>query len=759
MKTAAAVFLASFVLYVATMPPALAPYRDTGEMSVASRTLGVAHPTSYPLYVQLGHAAQGVPLANPAYRLSLLSAFCGALVLAGLFYLGSRWGAGAGSAAALLMGLNATFWSVVQVQEMYALGLLFGVLLQGLVWRLAERYSERIWLFFALAYGLCLANRLDMLLWAPGLLWIALGADGPRRPVAYWAGACFLIFPGLMVISGSNAPIALLVLGTVLWRAPHERRWRWLLQSLFFGLLGLSVYLFLPIRSATAPFLDWNHPAVLGNFLESLLRTRYGGTLDLLSKNYAKGELFGANLVLYGRHLWENFSIVGLAAAAWGCFECARSRPRRWLGMAAAWWWSGPVFLLMANMPPNPHAAAIVEPHYLLSDMILVLWAAQGIGGLMVSRIQLRRAWAWAACALLAAVPLWSGRLAQMNRRQHFFSYDFARNVFRSVSPGGTIAAKKDVQLYALWHYRNVQGWRPDLRLVSQGLAGASWYQADMRRAEPDLYVGPLRDGADWRRFLDLDAPAFATMDAELPSDILASGRGRGLVYAWDLVAGEAPGQEQALWDLMSRRGRYDYEDQPDFFTSDLVGNYAQARCAEGRRLFAAASGEKRAAAAFGGRGPLAAAAQAAFLSAWAMQWPLAEPANFLGFMAFSRGDFPEARRYYSLAARLNEATRRLTEEYHSLPDLKAGVLRAAADAYMQVGVACEKLKDVPAAEAAYQRSLALFPAAQTRYNLAVLFWTSDPVRAEAELVEALRLDPNHSEANKYLMILRSRPK
>ena len=32
-------------------------------------------------------------------------------------------------------------------------------------------------------------------------------------------------------------------------------------------------------------------------------------------------------------------------------------------------------------------------------------------------------------------------------------------------------------------------------------------------------------------------------------------------------------------------------------------------------------------------------------------------------------------------------------------------------------------------------------------------------VRAEAELVEALRLDPNHSEANKYLMILRSRPK
>ncbi|MFA6003509.1 MAG: DUF2723 domain-containing protein, partial [Elusimicrobiota bacterium] len=114
MKSAILVFFAAFGLYLASLPPALAPYRDTGEMTLASHTLGVAHPTSYPLYIQLGHLAQSVPLGNRAYRLSVFSALCGALALAGLFQIcRKRWGVLAGAAAALLLGANAPVWSVV----------------------------------------------------------------------------------------------------------------------------------------------------------------------------------------------------------------------------------------------------------------------------------------------------------------------------------------------------------------------------------------------------------------------------------------------------------------------------------------------------------------------------------------------------------------------------------------------------------------------------------------------------------------------
>ena len=638
------------------------------------------------MYIQLGHIAFSLPLGNGAYRLGLLSAVAAALALALLFTLcRRRWGAPAGLCAALLLGLNATFWSVAQVQEMYSLWMLGAAGLMGLAWAVGKRYDRRLWLALALAFGLCLTNRLDILLWAPGLLWIALGSDD-RGEASLWAGAALVAFPALMVGLGSNFPIAALILGTALWRAPAaEHRWRWAAASLLFAGLGLAVYLFLPVRSACLPFLDWNHPATLANFKESLLRTRYGGTLDLLSKNYAAGELFGANMKLYALHLWDAFSLGGLLAALAGCAACARREPRRWLGMAAAYWWSGPVFLFMANLPPNPHAAAIVEPHRLLSDLVLVFWAAEGVGLLQARSASA----AWAAAALAASVPLLSGILPRMDRRAHLFSYDYAKNVLRSAPRGAAVVAKKDVQLYALWHYQTVQGWRPDVRLISQGLAGTPWYQEGLRRAAPGLFIGPLRDEGQWRRLAALDAPAYATPDAELPGSLIKDSAPRGLLNA-------LPGAPRApagfLWELMSRRGVYDYDRQPDFFTSDLIEAYAQARFRQAAADFQAGALES---------------ARARLLGAWSQHWGFSEPAVFLGYMAYARGDLKTAWKSYGQAVDIGRSLVGLAEEYHSLPEVKSA-LRGPGRGLEPARGHLRKIGRPAAAEADYRRSLAV---------------------------------------------------
>ena len=59
--------------------------------------------------------------------------------------------------------------------------------------------------------------------------------------------------------------------------------------------------------------------------------------------------------------------------------------------------------------------------------------------------------------------------------------------------------------------------------------------------------------------------------------------------------------------------------------------------------------------------------------------------------------------------------------------------------------------------EAHYRRALALQPLAETRFNLAVLAWGHDWPAAEDHLSEALRLDPGHAAAAKYLAALRAR--
>ena len=481
------VFLGVLALYLAKLPPVLAPWRDTGEMSVAAATLGVAHPTSYPLYVLLARLASMTALGNPAYRLNLLSAIAGAAACALLFAV-LRPGRGlfAALAAALCLAFNPVFWAVSQVSEMYSLWVLSAVALIALAQRLSEDQSQRLWLGFCYLCGIFLANRLDLILLAPGLLWLALSWRPARKAADYLGlGVSVLGVPALAALSGSNLPVAALIAGTFLVRTRGDgasRRRAWGIGA---GLAGLSVYLYLPVRSATGPFLDWNHPAVASNFLDSLLRTRYGGTLDLISRNYATGELFADNLRLWGAHLWGAFG-PATALAALGAAADFREDRGRFFGRFAAWWWAGPVFLFLANMPPNPHAVAILDPHYLLSDAVLLFWLACGVAVLGENRRAL-------AVAAIIAWPLARGVPARLDRRAHFHSLDFAANVFRAAPAWSS--RKKDVPLYALWHCDR-RGPLPHLR-VGTGLAARRGISR--RRAATGVWSSPRPDG--WRRW------------------------------------------------------------------------------------------------------------------------------------------------------------------------------------------------------------------------------------------------------------------
>jgi tetratricopeptide (TPR) repeat protein len=724
------VFFAVLALYLAKLPPVLAPWRDTGEMTLAAATLGVAHPTSYPLYVLLGRLSILVPLGNPAYRLNLLSAVAGAAACALLFsVLRPRFGRLAAAAAAACLAFNPGFWAVAQVSEMYSLWVLSAVGLIALAGRLSADPSERLWPAFCYLCGVLLANRLDIILLAPGLVWLALSCrPSARGEDGLWLGAAVFLVPAVAALSGSNLPAVALILATFLLRARGDGAARRIAWGLGAGLAGLSVYLYLPVRSSTGPLLDWNHPAAPANLLDSLLRTRYGGTLDLISRQYAAGELFLDNLRLWGAHLWDAFG-PALALAAFGAAADLREDRSRFFGRFAAWWWAGPVFLFLANMPPNPHAAAIIDPHYLLSDAVLLFWLASGVAALGANRRAL-------ALAAIAAWPLTRGVPGRLDRRAHFHTLDFAANVFRSAPPGSVVVAKKDVQLYALWHYQTVAGRRPDLRVVSQGLAGSPWYQADWRRRDRDLAVASLAAPEGWRALGARGAPVLMTQDAEPPEALAASLSPRGLLQAMPGVPDDLP------VDLLVRRGARRAEDAPDFFTRDLIEGYAAAS-------YRGAVGLQR-------KNRLA-ASEEALHRAWAASWQFPDIPLFLGYLQASSDRMAEAAASYAIADGLFEEKLALAARFRAAPGIVSALRRQAADAATHSGVAHEKLGDREGARRHYLRALALHPLAETRFNLAVLAWGRDWAAAEDHLSEALRLDPGHAAAAKYLSALRSR--
>ena len=78
---AALVFVVALAVYLATLAPTVT-FVDAGELIIAARYLGVAHPPGTPLYLLLAHLFTLLPVGNVAWRVNFASALFAALASA-----------------------------------------------------------------------------------------------------------------------------------------------------------------------------------------------------------------------------------------------------------------------------------------------------------------------------------------------------------------------------------------------------------------------------------------------------------------------------------------------------------------------------------------------------------------------------------------------------------------------------------------------------------------------------------------------------
>ncbi|MEP7188562.1 MAG: DUF2723 domain-containing protein, partial [Roseiflexaceae bacterium] len=151
---------------------------DTAEFQRVAPTLGVAHPTGYPLYIMLGWLWSQLPLGGtPAWRMNLFSASTAALAVGTLFLAARALGHAhvVAAAAALTLAVSSTFWSQATIAEVYALAALIQALLILALLRWRQRRNPDVgkgWPLWAsgLLLGLGLAHHRTIILMIPGAL-------------------------------------------------------------------------------------------------------------------------------------------------------------------------------------------------------------------------------------------------------------------------------------------------------------------------------------------------------------------------------------------------------------------------------------------------------------------------------------------------------------------------------------------------------------------------------------------------------------
>jgi hypothetical protein len=179
-------FVFTLGLYARTMAPGLLmDLGDPGDLQAAVVTLGVPHPTGYPLFVLAGWLwAQVYSVGTMAFRLNLLVAVFGAWAVSLTYFLSLRLTGrhlpAVGSA--LLFGLSYTFWTQTSISEVYTLNAVFvaGVLYLLVRWgqsradwradRGPDSLAANRWLpWAAFVYGLSMAHHRTMILLLPAI--------------------------------------------------------------------------------------------------------------------------------------------------------------------------------------------------------------------------------------------------------------------------------------------------------------------------------------------------------------------------------------------------------------------------------------------------------------------------------------------------------------------------------------------------------------------------------------------------------------
>lgn len=438
------VFLPTLILYLVTSYPVVA-YIDSGELAMVNGTLGIAHPTGYPLYTLLGRIFSLLPLQLITTQ-SLLGAICTAAAVTGFFFivasvlrLDSRQSSAVDKRrhkslsvrmpAALVLAVSPLLWSQGVTNEVYGLHLLF---LSLLLFLILQPYRLRNLIIGGYLLGLSFGNHMSTVLIVPAV-------------IAY-------LFINRKSIFESMSPIFGAVLA---------------------GFLGASIYLYLPIRSSLDPIFNWGHPTTWGSFVRHVSGWQY----QVWMFNRGASELLG-QLGKFAGILFDQFPLPFWGFVAVGIYYGFKLHRQLVIY---------PALLLIFNIIYSLNFSIPDIDNYLLPSVVaLFLFAAFGI----VELIHRLRVAGYVPPLIMAAIILWGLLLnwGRNNQSGNTSALDGVHNYYQSTE-GEALILSANWDYVSPWYYSHFYlRERPDVMFVDPELTRRSWYFDWIRHADPKLY-------------------------------------------------------------------------------------------------------------------------------------------------------------------------------------------------------------------------------------------------------------------------------
>ena len=541
----AAVLFIVLCVYLYTMHPVF-KNNDSPETSAAAATLGIGHPPGYPLYALAGKIFTMIPLANTAFRVNLLSAFLSLLVLIVTYFTIKRinfvlFGKSymvVGYMAIWILAFSYIFWNqaIEAKGGIYILNLLFLSLLVYLSVLLFERFNVRYFYLAAFIYGLSLTN--------------------------HWP-SMIILFP----VFG--------YFGVKYFR--NLSKFRVIIITLLF-FLGLSVYLYLPVRSLSSPVLEWGDPSTFSGFLWILLRKAYVYPVEPSFYMYKYQVLEFLKLIA------TNYSFLVILAVA-GAFAMYKKEKKLLYFLGSVF----TIVVVMVVFYNRTKEDVLWLMHIFLMPALYVLAPLMAAGVLYITRLIRPKIYLglFTAAMLGGFILMSAGSFEKNNHSRDFLSYDYGYDLAATMNKNDIYIGEGDYNLMPLYYIREIQKRRQDIGFITVSFIIFDWgiCEAVSRIGEIDMV--PFEASKNVEKIINRFAPErgvyrsnYFTRAEEIKTGYSETQKGLLIKYGDEKEA--CPPE---IFELYSYRNVFRNFVMAHKTNSDLVGWYPVSMVNQANRL------------------------------------------------------------------------------------------------------------------------------------------------------------------------------
>jgi hypothetical protein len=423
---------------------------DGGDFLAAILTGGIPHPTGYPTYTLLGIMFQQLPMGDAYFRAAMLS-WLPAALSAGLLALWVRKFLNdqpqqiaiiTALFAGMVWGMMPFLWSQAVIIEVHGLQSLFFVLAIWWIWLLQrfdlQKQNYVILFLLSFSFGLALGNHITIVLFFPVIIFSLI--------IAHKRGLSTKL---ILVLS-------------------------------FSVLIGTLVYLYLPLRAAHFPPINWGNPQSWQGFLWVISGDPYHNLLLGISFSQILTRIAAlANILL------QQFGVIGVILAVIGAIQykyIQKALPITFIYLFFA-------FSFFAIL----YATDDSITYLLAAFLVFTLWIAFAIS-IILPVMWKRFPLGYALIAVYLIVFLFTipKTIQDINPRLQTEPADYAEYLLTYLPENAILLTSSDPDSFPLWYYHFGLGWREDLRIIVLPLTQFRWYQETLTHTYPDINFPPL---------------------------------------------------------------------------------------------------------------------------------------------------------------------------------------------------------------------------------------------------------------------------